>query len=177
MPSKLYVVVAQYIIDTELLSHTVHATRPIEEGEEITISYTSPLDPIAIRQQKLQSGFHFTCTCPRCSSASSDNTLMIMKTLQDQLNDWSPESEGSPKVAEKLLQLYRDEGLEGFMDVAYGFTALAYSAAGDAAGALKYAEMAKEAVLMKDGLWSANLQIWEEMLADLKGHWSWQRRL
>ncbi|KAH4047187.1 hypothetical protein HBH98_175790 [Parastagonospora nodorum] len=168
---------AQYIIDTELLSHTVHATRPIEEGEEITISYTSPLDPIAIRQQKLQSGFHFTCTCPRCSSASSDNTLMIMKTLQDQLNDWSPESEGSPKVAEKLLQLYRDEGLEGFMDVAYGFTALAYSAAGDAAGALKYAEMAKEAVLMKDGLWSANLQIWEEMLADLKGHWSWQRRL
>lgn len=101
---------------------------------------------------------------------------MIMKAVQDQLNDWSPESEGSPQVAENLLQLYRDEGLEGFMDVAYGFTALAYSAAGDAAGALEYAKKAKEAVLMKDGLWSPNLQIWEEMLADLKGHWSWRRR-
>lgn len=29
---------AQYVIDTDMLSHTVHATRPIEEGEEITIS-------------------------------------------------------------------------------------------------------------------------------------------
>jgi hypothetical protein len=29
---------AQYVIDPESLSHTVHATRPIEEGEEITIS-------------------------------------------------------------------------------------------------------------------------------------------
>jgi hypothetical protein len=29
---------AQYVIDTDLLSHMVHATRPIAEGEEITIS-------------------------------------------------------------------------------------------------------------------------------------------
>lgn len=29
---------AQYVIDTEMLSHTVRATRKIEEGEEITIS-------------------------------------------------------------------------------------------------------------------------------------------
>jgi hypothetical protein len=100
-----------------------------------------------------------------------------MKSLQSQLNDWSSDSTGSPKVAEQLLQLYRDEGLEGFMDVAYGFAALAYSAASDEVGAIKYAGMAKEAILMKDGLWSENLKIWEEMLADVKGHWSWGRRL
>lgn len=29
---------AQYVIDAEMLSHIVHATRKIEEGEEITIS-------------------------------------------------------------------------------------------------------------------------------------------
>lgn len=80
-------------------------------------------------------------------------------------------------MAEELLQLHRDEGLEGFMDVAYGFAALAYSAVGDEAGAIKYAEKAKEAILMKDGAWSANLRIWEELLENVKSHWSWRRRL
>lgn len=97
--------------------------------------------------------------------------------MQAQLNDWSSESTGSPNVAEELLQLYRDEGLEGFMDVPYGFAALAYSAAGDEVEAINFAEKAKEAVLMKDGLWSANLKIWVELLADVKSHWSWRRRL
>jgi hypothetical protein len=75
-----------------------------------------------------------------------------------------------------LLQVYRDEGLEGFMDVTYGFAALAYSAVGDEEGARGYAERAREAVLMKDGVWSANLRIWEEMLGNVRAHWSWRRR-
>lgn len=37
-PSYLLRASAQYIIDTDLLTHFVHATRPIAEGEEITIS-------------------------------------------------------------------------------------------------------------------------------------------
>ncbi|KAF2032539.1 hypothetical protein EK21DRAFT_60596, partial [Setomelanomma holmii] len=98
-------------------------------------------------------------------------------SLQSQLNDWSPTSIGSPALAEELLQLHRDEGLEGFMDVAYGFTALAYSAVGEDEKAVEFAEKAGEAVLMKDGRWSDNLRIWEEMLGDVKGHWSWARRL
>jgi hypothetical protein len=73
--------------------------------------------------------------------------------------------------------LHRDEGLEGFMDLAYGFAALAYSGEGDEDGARRYAEMAKQAVLMKDGVWSANLRIWEELLGDVRGHWSWMRRV
>ncbi|KAF2832792.1 hypothetical protein CC86DRAFT_450677 [Ophiobolus disseminans] len=168
---------AQYVIDTDLLTHTVRATREIAEGEEITISYTSPLDPTAQRQQHLQSGFHFTCTCARCTSPTSDATLSRIHTLQAHLNDWSPSSPGSPTLAKELLQLHRDEGLEGFMDVAYGFTALAYNAVGDAHGARYYAEKAWEAVLMKDGMWSANLRIWEEMLRDVGAHWSWRRRV
>jgi hypothetical protein len=138
---------------------------------------TSPLDPTAQRQQHLQNGFHFTCTCPRCTDPESDATLARIHALQAQLNDWSPESLGSPEMAEELLQLHRDEGLEGFMDVAYGFAALAYSAVGDERKALEYAEKAKEAILMKDGRWSANLRIWEEVLRGVSGHWSWRRRL
>lgn len=80
-------------------------------------------------------------------------------------------------MAEQLLQLHRDEGLEGFMDVAYGFAALAYGAVGYEVDAIKYAEKAKEAILMKDGMWSANLRIWEDLLGNVKAHWSWRRRL
>jgi hypothetical protein len=80
-------------------------------------------------------------------------------------------------MAEELLQLHRGEGLEGFMDVAYGFATLAYSAVGDEKRTVEYAEKAKEAILMKDGKWSANLRIWEDVLQGVRRHWSWQRRL
>jgi hypothetical protein len=129
------------------------------------------------RQQHLQSGFHFTCTCPRCTAPESDITLSLIHSLQTTLNDWSAESIGSPELADQLLRLHQDEGLEGFMDVAYGFAALAYSAAGDEARAVGFAEKAKEAILMKDGRWSTNLRIWEELLEDVKAHWSWRRRM
>ncbi|KAJ5051295.1 hypothetical protein J3E74DRAFT_445268 [Bipolaris maydis] len=167
---------AQYVIDTDLLSHTVRVTRPIAEGEEITISYTSPLEPTETRQHHLAQGFHFTCTCPRCSSPITDITLSIINDLQAQLNDWSDASLGSPQVAEELLILYREEGLEGFMDTPYGFAALAYSAVGDAEMAVRYAEMARAAVLMKDGKGARNLGIWEEMIRGVRKHWSWRRR-
>jgi hypothetical protein len=80
-----------------------------------------------------------------------------------------------------LLTLYEQEGLQGFMDIPYGFAALAYSAVGDGQGARAYAEKAKRAVLMKDGRWSENLRIWEGMLEEegegVEGHWSWRRRV
>jgi hypothetical protein len=138
---------------------------------------TSPLEPVAQRQYHLQNGFHFRCACERCTAPGSDDTLARIHSLQAQLNDWSEKPTGSPEMAEELLQLHRDEGLEGFMDVAYGFAALAYSAVGDEPSAIKYAEKARGAILMKDGRWSANLRIWEEMLGDVRAHWSWRRRL
>jgi hypothetical protein len=107
----------------------------------------------------------------------SDIVLSEMIALQDLLNDWSSTSIGSPEMAEKLLTLYRDEGLEGFMDMAYGFAALAYSAVGDATKAIMYAKKAREAILIKDGKWASNLEIWDSLIADLRGHWSWRRRL
>lgn len=63
------------------------------------------------------------------------------------------------------------------MDVAYGFAALAYSAVGDPEKAAEYAEKAKEAIEMKDGMWTENWKIWEELIGDVQGHWSWKRRV
>ncbi|KAF2260855.1 SET domain-containing protein [Lojkania enalia] len=168
---------AQYHLDPSLLTHFVAVTRPISPNEEITISYTSPLEPTEIRQQHLQSGFHFSCTCPRCSAKrTTDKTIQQIQTLQKSLNDWSATSSGSPKLAEKLIQLYRKEGLEGFLDVPYGFAALAYNAVGDAKRAEKYAQQAREIILMKDGKWTPNMQLWSELLRDPRAHWSYGRR-
>lgn len=100
-----------------------------------------------------------------------------MHSIQAQLNDWSRSSRGSPILAEQLITMYKSEGLEGFLDVPYGFAALAYNAAGRSKEARKYAEKAKEMILMKDGKWSENLKIWEEMLGSVRGHWSFRRRL
>ena len=100
-----------------------------------------------------------------------------MQDMQKSLNDWSAESTGSPKMAEKMLQLYRKEGLEGFLDIPYGFAALAYNAIGESKKAEKYAKLAREAILMKDGSWTPSLQLWNELLKDPKKHWSYRRRL
>ncbi|KAF1828636.1 SET domain-containing protein [Decorospora gaudefroyi] len=169
---------AQYVIDTDTLTHYVHVTRPIAPGEEITISYTPPLTPTQTRQSQLHHGFNFICTCPRCKSPTSDETLSRIQTLQAHLNDWSPASPASPAMAEELLQLYCDEGLQGFMDAAYGFAALAYGAVGDADAAVRYAGLAREAIEMKDGRGVPNFGLWEGFLeGGARAHWSWRRRV
>lgn len=169
---------AQYYLDPNLLTHFVHATRPIAPGEEITITYTSPLDPTSDRQTHLSEGFFFTCSCQRCQSAErTDATLTEIGRIQKSLNDWSRSSKGSPKLAEQLLELYRIEGLEGFLDVPYGFAALAHNAVGNKKMAIKYAELAVEAILLKDGPWTENLAMWRGLLEDPVKHWSWRRRV
>lgn len=97
--------------------------------------------------------------------------------MQHSLNDWSASSAGTPDLAEELLDAYRDEGLEGFMDIPYGFAALAYNAVGDTETAIEYARLAEELILMKDGKWAPNLRMYQELLEDPKQHWSFERRL
>jgi hypothetical protein len=75
-----------------------------------------------------------------------------------------------------MIQLYQKEGLEGFLDIPYGFAALAYNAVGNSKKAVKYAEQAREVILIKDGPWTPNLQLWHELLEDPKRHWSFERR-
>jgi hypothetical protein len=100
-----------------------------------------------------------------------------MNTLQAQLNDWSSSSSASPAMAEKLLQMYKDEGLDGFVDIPYGFTALSYNAVGEIEEAKKYALLARESVLLKDGKNAGSLGIWREIIEGAEKHWSYRRRV
>jgi hypothetical protein len=51
------------------------------------------------------------------------------------------------------------------LDIPYGFAAMTYNAVGDTKMAVRYARLAEEAVLMKDG----------EIVKDPKKHWSYRR--
>lgn len=97
--------------------------------------------------------------------------------MQSTLNNWSPTSTATPRLAEKLIELYRKEGLEGFLDVPYGFATLAYNAVGEIGRAVKYADLAIEAIEMKDEAWTRNMDIWREVRRDPRGHWSYMRRV
>ncbi|KAK6362553.1 hypothetical protein TWF730_000011 [Orbilia blumenaviensis] len=50
---------------------TIHATRFIPAGSELTISYATS-DPRDSRRQKLQNSFNFLCTCSLCSLLPSE---------------------------------------------------------------------------------------------------------
>ena len=42
------------------------ACRPVEKGEEVTVSYVDTLLPVAARQEHLEFAYGFKCDCNRC---------------------------------------------------------------------------------------------------------------
>ncbi|OAL27796.1 hypothetical protein AYO20_09649 [Fonsecaea nubica] len=175
---------AQYFLSTDLLTHYVHAVRPIQRDEEITISYAPPLRLHADRQQFFKSVFHFTCSCRRCSPDSHNSPRTVRdsdKATQDIVNlQWQlsrPDPTAGVREAETLVDLYKAEGLEGFLDDAYGHAALAYSRVGSARGAKKYARLAVEAAWFKygfDGEGMDKVREWESIARDPTAHASWR---
>lgn len=138
----------------------------------------TPLVQTAVRRENLARGFHFHCHCRRCVAGDvTDAALEEMRALQLKLSEWhDPNSNATPEVAEQLIALYEQEGLEGFMEDGFGFAALANNAVGNATKARHYAKLALQATVLKDGRRAHNLPVWSEFLADPKKHWSWRRR-
>ncbi|KAL1884398.1 hypothetical protein Plec18167_001986 [Paecilomyces lecythidis] len=140
---------AQYFLDPLGLTQYVHAARPISEGEELTIA----------------------------SGQTADTALAEMKLIESSLADWTEASMASTKLAERLIKLYRQERLDGFLDTAFGYAALTYNAVGNSVQAKKYAKLAAESGTMKDGPDAANVRAMKELVKDPGRHWSWRRRL
>lgn len=46
----------------------VRSIKKIKKGEEVTVAYTDPLQPKAMRQSELWSKYRFICCCKRCSA-------------------------------------------------------------------------------------------------------------
>lgn len=170
---------AQFHIDTATLTHYVRAVRPIPPDEEISIAYTNPLDTYAQRQRYLRQSFGFECTCRRCRrGGSGDDALDELNALQASLGDWTAESKASVAQAERLIKLYQDQGLDGYLDPAYCHAALMYSSVGSVKGARKYVDLAVDAIELRLGSYADqdDLGVWKEMRRDPSKHWSWKAR-
>jgi hypothetical protein len=45
----------------------LRARLPLQKGDPVTITYLDSSLPLELRRKKLQAGYGFTCTCPRCT--------------------------------------------------------------------------------------------------------------
>lgn len=144
----------------------------------------SPFRTYAARQKYLQKAYNFTCSCSRCQDGkTADEQLRKITDFQAILGDWTPVSPSagpsntpSIKLAEQLIRIYNDLGLEGWLDYAYGNAALMYNSIGGARGAKKYAKLAAESAKLRYDPAIGDVAAWTTFEADVRWHWSWMAR-
>lgn len=115
---------ADYYFDAETPTQYVHAVRPIQPGEEITITYIDPTLAQARRARKLHRNWGFRCACASCTAppavvASSDDRLRQVARLRPEFGRIRRESRATPQMAELLVGLYEQERLWGMLYEAY----------------------------------------------------------
>jgi len=113
---------AQKSWNEKIKRHTVHALRDIDKGEEITITYLSPLKNRTARQKALQERFGFTCLCHLCSlppeqSQESDRRLEEIHRLDGVIDQLGAEGVlVSPlrtlSYFDQQVRLYNEQGRE-----------------------------------------------------------------
>lgn len=81
----------------------VHATQPIQKGEEILWSYVPTTRPYHDRQSRLKEAFGFDCACPRCviegallngteNDNDSDNKIIDLSLKMAPFEAWNTKS-------------------------------------------------------------------------------------
>jgi len=111
---------------------TVHATKSIAAGEEVTVSYLEPGMDREERQACLQSKFGFECACALCTLTGS--ALEVSDARQRRIHEIDAVSEVCPdgrsahpemvRLVSEKLKLFRLEGLPeewGHMDMVCAF--------------------------------------------------------
>ncbi|KAH6977417.1 hypothetical protein BKA56DRAFT_674232 [Ilyonectria sp. MPI-CAGE-AT-0026] len=98
--------------------HTIHASRDIEEGHEITIYYLGTLHNRQTRQEALRTSFMFTCSCRLCSlprhqSQESDRRLDEISRLHGSMVEngivgYASAPERTLRYADRIVCLYNE---------------------------------------------------------------------
>ncbi|KAB5532518.1 hypothetical protein GE09DRAFT_973386 [Coniochaeta sp. 2T2.1] len=60
--------------------------RPVQSGEEVTISYCEPMLPLATRRDYLEAEYFFRCFCKRCETDKREEKALVphaVKSLKD----------------------------------------------------------------------------------------------
>lgn len=135
------------------------------------------------RQNFLSRHWGFTCACSLCTASNadierSDARISEIHGLAPQLDDYSlGPPVATPEKAERLVELYREEGLVTRMVEGYYRAAVEYNGAGDAERAKNLAERSiKQGEVMESGI-RPFLNNMRELSRDPMAHWTWRFRL
>ncbi|KAK1756153.1 hypothetical protein QBC47DRAFT_299226 [Echria macrotheca] len=173
---------ADYYFEHRSLTQYIHATRDIQPGEELTLSYINTVMTRNERLRKLNHNWGFQCACSACTQEKaradvSDMRIRRIKDLRPKMRNWKAGSVATPQMAELLISLYEQERLWGSMYNAYSFAAYEYNAVGDPWTAIKYAMLAIEWGIPMVGATSSEVTDMEKLVEDPWGHWSWMHRV
>ncbi|KAK6189334.1 hypothetical protein LQW54_013373 [Pestalotiopsis sp. IQ-011] len=168
-----------FYIDDKLTHHT-HAIRDIEPGEELTISYLDSFRVREVRQQRAHASWGFACTCSQCSLSKneadkSDARLFSIYKVENLLADLG-NRQVSPDMIEQLIELYKEERLHFKVADAYTLAALNYNILGMTEMAQKYARLSIEQGLIEHGPDAPDIEAMRLLLANARGHWTYNRR-
>ncbi|KAL0929781.1 uncharacterized protein CTRU02_215211 [Colletotrichum truncatum] len=173
--------------DWDLFAHNLYAVRDVAAGEEITISYLGAnyaLLPSQERKQYLNSSLGFDCVCDHCKAAQkfvdlSDDRINEILLLERHLEDKKIAPAEPTAMAELLVSLYKQEGLELFISKAYAIAAREWNGAGYEYQARLWAYQSLKASTISS-LSSGAEEYVEDMNDLLNGarhHWSWKYRV
>ncbi|KAK4166847.1 hypothetical protein QBC43DRAFT_256544 [Cladorrhinum sp. PSN259] len=127
------------------LAMTIWAAKDIEEGEEITITYSAAGMVTEERQSTLEKVWGFKCKCSLCSSPpsvleKSDSNRKEIRLLQDQVVELAQKGkyEDAVAAAERMFDLIEAEGLTEQMGDMYEVPARLNYHVGNLEKALEY---------------------------------------
>ncbi|KAI0534918.1 hypothetical protein GGR58DRAFT_29962 [Xylaria digitata] len=132
-----------YFFDSNTFSQNVVAVRDVQPGEELSVAYIDPVLTRSERMRRLKS-WGFECTCERCTAnetqvAESDENVLEMQRLWKELDNYSASSRATPAMAERLISLYNQEGLQSRIQEAHYRAAVEWIGIGEIEKASEHA--------------------------------------
>jgi hypothetical protein len=156
---------AAYYWNEKLKRRFVYATRDIEAGEEIFVSFISLLLTREERQKKL-ARYGFTCTCPACSQRPAElhrsdksrvDIEQALRAFSAQMNLTAPTHPSAVRKAHRnakssleLAGLVEKEGLADYYAQTYRIAAISHARIGDWEKATVWANEGYKRRVMED---------------------------
>lgn len=124
----------------------------------------------------------FTCTCTLCTAdahqiAGSDSRIQEIHQLWKELDDYSSTSKATPEKAERLVQLYIEEGIYGRLHEAYYRAALEWIGVGNMTMAIEHAKRCINHGLVFRGPDRPFIKNMEKLVQDPEGNQYWRFRI
>lgn len=163
----------------------LRSIRKIYSGEEITVSYISPLNSASERQEELRRRYNFICKCRVCRKSETEKALSDQRRMSIDFG-WMPQfyekiwNSREPDLAKRTYaSVLSDIDQERLYDYRYthlrGLTQV-FAALGDEKNTLKFAKEAKDAckIAIDGKSLFRDYTLWDECIRNVETHPNWK---